>query len=420
MSSTLGVNQTELLSIYNDFIESDKFKWMTIGENYYKGKHDILFEKQYKHLNNGEKIENKNQPNNTLYFNYIKFIVDQKVNYSLSIPPQFSCNDETYLSELESMLIDNEFNYYLPILGTKSSNEGISWLQVYIDENNEFKFMMVPSQQCVPLWEDEFHTSLNAMIRVYDSLEEFDLSKPQLMTIIEYWTKTDMKKFKVNKSEITQLDSSNLLDILDGQYIGETVEYNNPISNWGKVPFIAFKNNLNEQPDIEQIKEQIDAMDLVLSNSINSIEQQRENILVIENANGSDPDILLNNIKLYGLILTQNVDGNGSKVKSISNPINYDGSLNMFKTLKDTVMEISNSVNIYHETKSSISELDLKLLYKGLDIKCANFEREFRKGFNDLQYFFKKYLETKGTTINNIAKIEFLRNTLQNSSKNIN
>lgn len=415
------VSESTLLALYDDFIMSEKWEWMEIGKHYYKGKHDILDRKKFKYLENGSKIEDLEQPNNKLYFNYDKFIVDQKVNYSLSKPPTFNCQDEEYLKALEKMLENNDFDYYLSILGTQASNAGIGWIQVYIDEEGEFKFILIPAQQCIPLWTDDLHTSLQAMIRGYQALENFNIDNPEPITIIEYWTATGMQKFKVDGTDLIQMNDFNLLTTLDGKYTGESAHYKNGnwLKSWDKVPFIPFRNNITEEPDIRQIKGQIDAMNLVISDVVNALEQQRDRIVVLNNAQGTDLDLLLNNLKLYGVLLTQNIDGSGSTANVLDTPMNCEGALSVFNTLKSTLMETAQAANTDQDWKTPPAAILLELLYRELDIKCNGFEKEFKKGIKDLQYFFKQYLNEHGQATNEVATVTFNRNTPQNNTEKL-
>ena len=63
--------------------------------------------------------------------------------------------------------LGKRFQYQLTQLGYEASNKGIGWLQVYIDEEGNFKTMIIPAEQCIPYWKDRTHTELNTMIRVY-------------------------------------------------------------------------------------------------------------------------------------------------------------------------------------------------------------------------------------------------------------
>ena len=423
MNTFSEVNQSALLSLYDDFIMSDKYKWMQIGKRYYEGKHDILDRKLYKYTPSGTPIEDNTQPNNKIYFNYAKFITEQKVDYLLSKAPTVESPDENYQILLEAMFEDNDFDYLLGILGTESSNSGTGWLQPYVDATGEFKFQVVPANQCVPIWKDDLHSELSAMIRVYNILENTDLADQIESTIYEYWTETGMKKFKSQDSNLIQMNNTSLLNTLDGDSTGFSAHYtsNNLLRSWGKVPFIAFKNNNIEQPDIKDIKSQIDAMNLSLSDVVNALEQQRDRILIIENASGTSPEEINNNIKLYGIAFVENSTGEGSKINVLNTPMNPEGTLNVYNTLKSSLLEIGHAANTNQDWKVPPAGIALELLYRELDIKCNKFEKQFRKGFKELQYFYIQYLDiVKNIKVSEKAKITFNKDMPQNNAEQLN
>lgn len=415
-----SINQSTLLDLYDQFVMSEKFNWMDIGERYYMGKNDILKRVKYSVVN-GQKVPDDTMPNNKLNFNYTKLLVDQKVNYCLAKAPKFNCDDENYLTAFEDMLTANKFNYYLPLLGKQASNTGIGWLQPYIDDTGAFKFLLIPAKQCIPLWVDDLHTNLKAMIRVYQSLSSFNLNNPEPVTILEYWTDTGMQQFKVDGTNLVQLNTFDLLTTLDGKFTGESAHYKagDWLKSWGKVPFIPFKNNMLESPDIEDFKSLIDDIDRNKSDLSNGLEELRQRIIILENASGTELEEFLANLRLYGIAKTVNVDGSGSKIDVLNTPINCEGAMEHTTSVKNALMEIAQGANTTQEWKVPPAGVTLELLYRGLDIKCNGFEAEFKQGIEELQYFFKKYLEDKGQTVSEIATVEFVRDTPQNNTEKI-
>lgn len=415
------MTESTLLALYDEFVMSERFAWMDIGERYYEGKNDILKRIKYKVVN-GQKVPDDSMPNNKINFNYTKLIVDQKVNYCLAKAPKFTCDDENYLTLFETMLKNNKFNYYLPLLGTKASNDGIGWLQPYVNDSGDFKFMLIPAKQCIALWKDDLHTELIAMIRVYQSLESFNINNPNPITILEYWTETGMQKFQVDGSNLVQLNTFDLLTTLDGKFTGESAHYKNKakyLKSWGKVPFIPFKNNSLEAPDIKDFKSLIDDIDKNKSDVSNGLEELRERIIILENAGGTDIEEFLNNLRLYGLAKTDNADESGSKIDILNTPLNCEGAMEHTSSVKTALMEIAQAANTSQEWKVPPAGVTLELLYRGLDIKCNGLEAEFRQGIEELQYFFKKYLEDKGEMVGEIATVEFVRDTPQNNTEKI-
>lgn len=88
------------------------------------------------------------------------------MRYLLTKDYSLKCDNEEYIEKVKDVL-GKCFQYTLTGLGYEASNKGIAWLQVYINEQGKFIMMIIPSEQCVPLWRDNTHTELDGMIRYY-------------------------------------------------------------------------------------------------------------------------------------------------------------------------------------------------------------------------------------------------------------
>ncbi|HAK44199.1 MAG TPA: phage portal protein, partial [Clostridium sp.] len=80
-----------------------------------------------------------------------------------------TCDDTSYVDKVKDIL-GKHFQYQISGLGYEASNKGIAWLQAYIDEEGNFKTMIIPSEQCIPIWRDSSHIELESMIRVYETV----------------------------------------------------------------------------------------------------------------------------------------------------------------------------------------------------------------------------------------------------------
>lgn len=412
-----GVQEIDLYSLYQEYVMSDTFAWYEVGERYYKGQNDILYRSMYKVVD-GSKVLDTSQPNNKLNHCFMKTLVDQKVDYVLGKPVKLTCENEQYLNEVQQILQENDFDYILKRLGVQASNNGIAWLQCYIDDKGKFKFIPISAKQIIPLWADDLHTSLKAVIRVYNVKATNSLESNQLNTILEYWTDTGYRQFTIQGKTLANFSANTILGADDGNHVGEIPHYlvNGKPFSFGKVPFIPFKNNFDEFADVRYVKNLIDNYDLTRSDLGNALEQLRNFIIVLENAQGTDLEELLNNLKLYGVLKTQNVDGTGSKASMMSNPIECQASQEHSQTLKENIIELLQGVNMNLDFKAPPSGIALQLLYRGLDIKANGFEAEFRHAFKELQYFIAHALNVVN---NDIIDIQFQRDLPTNTAEQI-
>lgn len=410
-----------LLTLYEEYIMSQQFYWYGVGQRYYKGENDIL-NRIMTTTKDGTKIIDDSQPNNKLNHAFMKALVDQKVNYSFGNPFKFSCDNEMYLKQVEDILKENRFNYKSKVAATMASNDGLTWIHPYITETGKFKFDIIPAEQIIPQWADDMHETLKSCIRAYN-ITSYELGTPQEMTILEYWTPEGFTRYRINGDSLIPL-AMDLETITSGSLNGQVPHYQkgNQAKSWGKVPFICFKNNIDEFCDVRYVKNLIDNYDLTRSDLGNALEQLRNFIIVLENAQGTDLDEFLENLKLYGVIKTTNVDGSGTSANILSNPIDCQASTEHTQLLKQNIIELLQGVNLNLELKIPPSGVALQLLYSGLDIKASGFETEFQQAFNDLLYFINIYLEEDNklnpTNIEEIT-IDFIRNMPQNTSEQI-
>lgn len=411
-----------LLSLYQEYIMCDKFAWYEVGKRYYKGENDIL-QRIMTATKDGNKVIDNSQPNNRLNHCFAKSLIDQKVNYSFSKPFKFNCDNPDYLDQVKDILSANKFTYKAKKLATMTSNTGIIWLHPYIDESGDFKFDIVPAEQVIPQWADDIHETLESCIRAYN-ITSYSNGSPEEITILEYWTNEGFNKYQISGNSLLPFANYDLLSVTSGSLNGQQPHYQTGefFKSWGKVPFIAFKNNMDEFPDVRYIKNLIDNYDLTRSDLGNALEQLRNFIIVLENAQGTDLEEFLENLKLYGIIKTTNVDGSGTKANILSNPIDCQASTEHTQLLKQNIIELLQGVNLNLELTIPPSGVALQLLYSGLDIKASGFEAEFNQTFDDLTYFINNYLENKGLIkvgSKEDITIEFVRNMPSNISEQI-
>ena len=174
--------------LYNEIKEfqaSDKRDWMVIGDRYYRCENDIYNRRITRKTDDGE-IEDKSKANNKLAHGFVKNLVDEKIGYLLTKDYALKCDNEDYIQKVKEVL-GEYFQYTLTRLGYEASNKGIAWLQVYINEQGKFGTMIIPAEQCVPLWKDNTHTELDGMIRMYVQTV-FEGKEKKKITRVEYYT----------------------------------------------------------------------------------------------------------------------------------------------------------------------------------------------------------------------------------------
>lgn len=382
--TTGPMNTIEWLSEeVNEFLSSDSRKLMLTGEQYYEVNNDIFQRKITRPSKRGGEEELKYKANNKLAHAFYKNLIDEKVNYLLGKEYTLKSDNEEYLNKINWSLGDDFLDIFNE-LGYEASNKGIGWLHIFINEEAKLDYMVIPSEQIIPIWIDRRHKALDRLIRLYDVVV-YEGTEKKIVTKIELWYK-DKVDYYVKDGEQIILDSEKYLNVKGniGHYLkdGEYVV-------WNKIPFIPFKNNRIELGDIKFIKSLIDNYDLSRSDVANFIEEVKNLIYILKGYGGEDLGEFMDNLNYYRAI---SVDEDGG-VDSLNPTMDVEAIKVHYEQLKRDINECGKGVNKdLDKFGSSPSGIALKFLYSGIDLKCNSLEVLFKKAFKELLYFINIYL----------------------------
>ncbi|WP_404988181.1 phage portal protein [Clostridium culturomicium] len=381
-SNTLTNNK--VINLIYEFNSSDKRQLMLTGERYYEVDNDI-FNRRITKVVNGQLVEETYKANNKLAHSKYKNMVDEKISYLLTRDLTLKCDNEEYLNKVKDTL-GKKFQYRITGLGYEASNKGIGWLQAYVDEEGRFNTMVIPSEQCIPIWRDNSHEELESMIRVYETTEwEYDRKK--IITNVEVWTKDGVQYYIMN-GKILTLDYNRSTD-----NNGPKAHYKKGDMwyAWGKVPFIPFKNNRIEMPDIKFVKSLLDAYDLSRSEAANYVEEVKNLIFILKGYGGEDIAEFMKHLNEDRAIPIDDPQDGG--VDALTPTMDITALREHYEQLKRDLIEDGQSINKdLDKFGSAPSGVALKFMYSGLDLKCNALESEFKFGFETLIYFINIYL----------------------------
>lgn len=363
----------------DNFKKSDKFKWMILGQKYYDVDND------YKDLKTAYKDQNK--ADNRLVHASYKNIIDEKVAFSFSRDCTIKSEDKEYIEKVTKVL-GKDFQNKLELMAYEVSNKGIGWFHPYVDEEGIFQLMVIPSEQCIPVWQDATHEKLNSFIRIYPE-QIWVFNEMKIFEHVEVWT-TDGKvtHYRIDKQ------NDDIMFLGDVSY---PLKIDNQPYMWGSgLPFIAFKNNYRELCDLKFVKNIVDNYDLTRSEAANYIQEVKNLVYVLKGYAG-DADNLQ---KLRAMInqeriITLDADEGDykSSVEALSPTMDITALREHAEQLKRDIQEYSQSVNKdIDKFGNSPSGVALKFLYSGLELKANKFEQEFSKGFDKLLMFVNDFL----------------------------
>ena len=216
---------------------------------YYKGKHRILEKRK----------RNSTDPNNRLVTNMARYITDTAVGYFVGQPVVYQSRNEEYLQTVQDIFDYNDEQDHNMELAKRCSIDGSCFEMLYLDEDAKIRMARVPAQNGILICETDsgFSTPM-AMIRTIVSRDRHD----NLIRKVEFWNAYMVMRFRSVNGGYLNLEAA------EEHY-------------WQDVPFVEYINNEERIGDFEGVITEIDAYNLVQSNTANYFQSNDDAILKI-------------------------------------------------------------------------------------------------------------------------------------------
>lgn len=386
--------------IIKDLINSHDTSEMVEGQKYYSNKNKILERKMYYYNSRQERIEDKEKTNKRIPHNFHKILVDQKVSFMVGKPIVIQSKNKEHEKKI-NLILSDEWDDTLTSLIKNSANKGVEWLHVYIDHKGLFKFVIIPAEEVIPIYDTSLQENLEGIIRYYlISIGGEDRVK------VEWWTRESVTLY-------TEGEDGNFYIDLDGKslphyYIGEKGH------GWGKVPFIEFRNNDEKTSDLVQYKALIDEYDDNISDFANNLAETQEIIKILKGYESTDLAEFNNNLRYFKTIKVSGENNSGIDKLELNIPV--EAKKEMLDRLEENIFLFGQGVNFNTDTfGNSPSGVALKILYESLKNKASLTEKKFRKGIKRLIWFLTEYINlTEKKNYNSMdTTITFRRNMIQ-------
>jgi len=372
-----NIDETNINQTIADLIAKHDPSLMLVGVDYYNNDTHIK-DRQIWYYEDGQKKVDTEATNHRVSHNWHKILVDQKVAYLLGRPPLISAEDKQFARHLNALL-DETWADRLQELAKNASNKGVEWLMPFIDAAGSFRHIIVPAEQCVPIYETDYEEELVAMLRYYPAVVGGETK-----TRAEWWTAEGVSTYIETEAGVYELESE------DGHFL-----MNETPMGWGRVPFVEFPNNTDRFADLKYYKEQIDVYDIIVSDLANDLTDVQKLIFVLKGYGGQSLAEFLQNLRYYRAIQVDTEAGAGVETLSADPPITaIDSSLDR---LEENIFLFGQGVNVKTDKFGSApSGIALKFLYTLLDLKSNIMARRFSVAIKTLCWFAARYLEIKG------------------------
>lgn len=342
----------------------------------------------------GKAHVNKWTANHKIKSQFFPFAVDQEVSYLLSNGIM-----------VDSPKLTNDFEEYLQEAATDAIVGGVCFcypeLQSHVvGESGTYKLKVFPVTEFVPLYDEETG-ALKAGIRFWQVAND----KPLRATLYEEDGFTEyMQKDGESMSVLREKQpykTVKVTSVMDGTEIM-------PGEPFPGFPIVPFKNNERQLSEIIGKRSTIDALDLVLSQMVNDVDDGNLVYWVLQNYQGMDG---LDDARFWDELHTTgilHIEGDDAKAEPHTVEAPYAGTQTAIDMLNkraftDFQAFDSSAVSAGNQTATAI-----KASYVPLDLKTDRFERQVTK-------FLTQFFALIGET----AKPTFTRNKIINVSEEI-
>lgn len=394
-------------AIIKDLINNHDTRKMVDGPKYYQNENDILGRQMY-FYKNGVKTIDGTKPNHKMPHNWHKLLVDQKVSYLVGKPIVFQVDAKDYEDGI-NLILGEEWDDTLTELAKNSSNKGTEWLHVYINSEGKFKFIIIPAEEVIPIYDTSLQENLEAILRYY--LVEVN-GKDRIR--VEWWTRDIVTFYLENDSGEFELDDTEPKNP-DNHYYYNDVGY-----GWGKVPFVEFPNNQERNSDLKFYKELVDQYDINMSDLANNLAEVQEIITILKGYEGTDLSQFYQNLRYYKAIKVSGEQGSGVDKLELNIPV--EAKKELLDRTEENIFLFGQGVNMKTDRfGNSPSGVALKFLYSLLDLKASVMERKFRKAVKRLLWFATEYININdkknydGTTV----QVTFRKTMITNDTDNV-
>ena len=400
-SSNSDIAVKDLEKIIGKWLKSPEREEQLLAEKYYDGAHDILERQRMVMNSEGGLTPVQNLPNNRLVDNQYRKLVDQKTNYVLGKPISIASASDEYLTEL-GKVFNKRLHRQLRLLAQYAVDGGKAWMYPYYDEQGEFKIAVFPAYEICPIWKDKSHTELKYAMRYYS--EEILDNKGGIQTIhhVDVYTTDGIHHYRYQGGSLIPESNahSNYLHVEDGG------------CNWNRLPIIPFKYNSKEIPLIRAVKSLQDALNQVLSDFQNNMEEDpRTTILVLKNYDGTNIAEFRQNLATYGVIKVTTVDGVQGGVETLKVDVNAQNYQAILMQLKRAIIENGRGFDAKEERMDGDpNQMNIESMYTDIDLDVNAMETEFQAGFEELKWFIDQYLIHSGKGDYSNEEVEFVFN----------
>ena len=391
-ASTRMTDKQFIVAEINRFRRSKRYLDMINGENYYKGKQDILFKQRTAIGDNGKLTILDNLPNNKIVDNQYKKMVDQKVQYIVGQPFLIQSENQLFVDSVKPYVQTKKFFKFIKAVMKDAVNCGIGWVYPHYDDNGEYVYTRFKPYEIIPMWADAEHTILDCAIRIYE-VSTYEGTEEKILTKVEVFNPDGIYYFELKDDLLIAEDPffEPYFTVFDEDGAEHGYE-------WDRIPLIAFRCNEEETPLITRCKSMQDGLNKIESQWQDQMEEDpRNTIMVLVNYDGQNLGEFRQNLAQFGAVKVRSMDGNHGDVKTLQIQVNAENYKAIIEQFKKAIVENCMGYDAKDDRiGSNANEMNLKSMYSDIELEANAVETELQAAFEELIWFLNCHLANTG------------------------
>lgn len=337
-------------------------------ENYYKGQNESIKNRSF---------NDSSKPNNKIAVPYASYITDNFTSYFVGKPVTINSKREDMLKDFIEIFNYNDSQANDINLARDMSIYGYGVEIYWIDEDNQLRFTTINPKTVIPIFSNNLDEELLYCIRWYT---EKNIVEKTITTHIEVYSKNKVDYYKCEGP----------LEGASVQFVGSSDHY------FGDVPFSIYKNNDLCEGDFEKVIPLIDAYDLAISDTANSIAYFNDSYLLFTNVEDLD-ESKIQDMKSNRIIAINSMDGLEADCKWLTKQANDIEMENYKKRLVEEIHKQSRVINLNEDAmKSHVSAEAIRMSLLQTEQIVAIKEAKFKKGIQRRVELFTNIFNIKG------------------------
>lgn len=331
----------KISQIIQSFNFNQRVKLQTYYD-YYSGKQDIL---------NKRKVS-ESKPCNRVVTNYCLNIVNNYLGYLVGKDITYTSNNN--FENIQDTLNYNDVQQVDSELLRNALIFGVAYEICYIDEDNQQRFKVLDSRQCIPIYENTLNQDLMAVIR-YFPIDSLDATKGYY---VEVYTSANTLVYKTN----SMFGSFALIEERPNYY--------------GMVPVTVFGLNTEEKSIFDAIMGLQDAYNKLLSSEIDDWESFCDAYLCIK---GIQIDEEAVEQMRHNRVLSLGELNPDAEAFYLTKNVSDTQIENILANINDTIHKIANSPDFSQESFGTSSGIALRYRLLGFENTAGSIEKSMTK-----------------------------------------